>query len=72
LTQPSHLITHQVDGITGYHEFPSLAEDYESRAQKYREAPRALGIWFPVKISDGIQPQPAKICCWDVHLVKMT
>lgn len=26
----------QVDGITGYHEFPSLAEDYESRAQKYR------------------------------------
>ena len=49
-----HLITHQVDGFTGYHEFPSLAEEYESRAQKYREA---LGIWFLVKIS-GFDPTP--------------
>lgn len=32
----------QVDGITGYHEFPSLAEDYESRAQKYREVAKLL------------------------------
>ncbi|CAE7377477.1 unnamed protein product, partial [Symbiodinium necroappetens] len=27
----------QVDGITGYHEFPQLAEEYERRAQQYRE-----------------------------------
>eukprot|EP00913_Durusdinium_trenchii_P028714 g26929.t1 len=32
----------QVDGITGYHEFPSLAEEYENRAQKYREVARLL------------------------------
>mmetsp|Transcript_62706 Transcript_62706/g.99309 ORF Transcript_62706/g.99309 Transcript_62706/m.99309 type:complete len:118 (+) Transcript_62706:62-415(+) len=32
----------QVDGITGYHEFPSLAEDYESRAKKYREVAKLL------------------------------
>ncbi|CAE7207604.1 unnamed protein product [Symbiodinium natans] len=32
----------QVDGITGYHEFPQLAEDYERRAQKYREVAKQL------------------------------
>ena len=32
----------QVDGITGYHEFLPLAEDYESRAQKYREVLQGL------------------------------
>ncbi|CAE7609062.1 unnamed protein product [Symbiodinium sp. CCMP2456] len=32
----------QVDGITGYHEFPQLAEDYERRAQQYREVAKLL------------------------------
>eukprot|EP00930_Biecheleria_cincta_P062995 TRINITY_DN4846_c0_g1_i1.p1 TRINITY_DN4846_c0_g1~~TRINITY_DN4846_c0_g1_i1.p1 ORF type:complete len:118 (+),score=29.59 TRINITY_DN4846_c0_g1_i1:67-420(+) len=32
----------QVDGITGYHEFPKLAEAYESRARAYREAAEQL------------------------------
>ena len=43
LTQPMS-ISLEVDGITGYHEFPSLAEDYESRAQKYREAGHFLEL----------------------------
>lgn len=31
-----------MDGITGYHEFPQLAEEYQSRADKYREVAKLL------------------------------
>eukprot|EP00434_Breviolum_minutum_P013274 symbB.v1.2.011694.t1/scaffold787.1/size162597/5 len=52
----------QVDGITGYHEFPQLAEEYENRAQKYREVAKLLKEKLKTPLSPSQEDALLRLC----------